>query len=64
MDSNDKERLAKLEANHANLADSFKEFKTKFVTRDEFLPVRLIVYGLVAIIGSSILIPLVERMIK
>lgn len=64
MDSNDKERLAKLEANYINLRDSYRESLKKFVTRDEFLPVRLIVYGLVAIIGSSILIPLVERLVK
>jgi uncharacterized membrane protein YecN with MAPEG domain len=53
----DKERIASLEATLKALQEQVKEF----VTKDQFLPVKLIVYGLIGIVGSSVVVSLLGR---
>ena len=51
--------MAKLETEVANVGKDVKEIKyrmdTKLVERSEFLPVKLIAYGLVGIICTSVI---------
>ena len=55
----DKERLATLEADSKNQ----KDLNKSFVTRDEFLPTKLISYGLAGIILTSVAISLIGHML-
>jgi hypothetical protein len=55
----DKERIASLETDIGNLKETLKTF----VTRDEFLPVKLIAYGLAAIVLSSVAVTLIGRVL-
>ena len=58
-DLSDKERIATLEANYTNLSDTVK----LLVTRAEFLPVKLIVYGLTAIILTSVGVSIIGHVV-
>jgi preprotein translocase subunit SecY len=40
------------------------ELRHSYVRRDEFAPIRLIVYGIVAVIMSSVLVAIVSFVIK
>jgi len=55
----DKERIASLEADNENR----KRKEESFVTKDQFLPVKLIAYGLAAIVMSSVLIAIIGKVL-
>jgi hypothetical protein len=55
----DKERIAALEKDNENIHINMGSF----VTRDEFTSVKLIAYGFVAIVLSSVLISIMGRFV-
>jgi hypothetical protein len=54
----ERERLATLEANYENLSNTVDTL----VTREEFIPVKLITYGLTGIILTSVIISLIGHL--
>jgi hypothetical protein len=55
----DKERIATLEANYLSIMKAIESF----VTQDQFLPVKLIAYGLAAIVLTSVLVSVIGRVL-
>lgn len=55
----DRERIAILETNQSGMESDIGELKEKKVSKDEFAPVKLITYGLAAIVMTSVAVTLI-----
>lgn len=64
MNMNEERTLGRLEQKIDNLTDTVNGFSRVFVTKDQFWPVRTIVYGLVAIIMVAVVGTLVYSVLQ
>lgn len=57
------EALIRIDERTRQISDEIKEVKSILVTKSEFQPVRMLVYGLVALIMTSVITALVAQVV-
>lgn len=57
------EALIRIDERTRQISDEIKEVKSILVTKSEFQPVRMLVYGLVALIMTSVITALIAQVV-
>lgn len=64
MEARDKASVARWEALNAAMRKEIDGLEQRFLTRGEFLPVRLVIYGVIGTAGVALVLAALSRLIR